>query len=67
MVLLSSLALPPNGRKINKIMNDKEMDRIIMGAFEKATWLHKYLPFEFKTKWDQYKSAKTQGITKDTK
>ena len=48
-------------------MNDKEMDRIIMGAFEKATWLHKYLPFEFKTKWDQYKSAKTQGITKDTK
>lgn len=35
-------------------MNDKEMDQIIMGAFVKARWLHQYLPFEFKAKWDQY-------------
>lgn len=42
-------------------MNDKDIDQIIMGAFVKAKWLHKYLPFEFKARWDQYKS---QGITK---
>jgi len=60
-VLRTYLNLPPIGRKINNIMNDKDIDQIIMGAFVKAKWLHKYLPFEFKARWDQYKS---QGITK---
>ena len=60
-VLRTYLNLPPIGRKINNIMNDKDIDQIIMGAFVKAKWLHKYLPFEFKARWDKYKS---QGITK---
>lgn len=29
-------------------MNDQEMNEIILEAFVKAKWLHKYLPFDFR-------------------
>ena len=49
-VLRTYLSLPRNLRrkKINKIMNDQEMNEIILQAFVKAKWLHKYLPFDFR-------------------
>lgn len=51
-VLRTCFHLPRNltnkRKKINKIMNDQEINEIILGAFVKAKWLHKYLPFDFK-------------------
>lgn len=40
-------------KKINKIMNDQEMNEIILQAFVKARWLHKYLPFDFKAVFER--------------
>lgn len=40
-------------KKINKIMNDQEINEIILGAFVKAKWLHKYLPFDFRAVFEK--------------
>lgn len=37
--------------------DQNEIDDVIWKAFTRATWLHKYFPFNFKTDFDLYKKG----------